>query len=301
MSSIYQNTISQAISFAGLGIHSGKQVKINILPANVDQGIIFKRTDIKSIINIVDTKYSNVIDTKLGTTIANNYGIKIATIEHLMAALWGCGIDNAIIEIDNEEVPIMDGSSAPFVEEINKVNIIAQSKYRNIVKILKKIEVTDGSAHLIMEPADNLQLELDINFSSKAIGQQSYCFDNNEQAFTDMFRARTFGFIKDVELLQSIGLARGGSLANAIVIGHDDQIMNKEGLRYHDEFIRHKALDLIGDIFLAGYLECKISGTQPGHGINNKLLHTLFSDKSNYTIINHKYDLLEPFLKVSNG
>jgi UDP-3-O-[3-hydroxymyristoyl] N-acetylglucosamine deacetylase len=255
-----------------------------LLPAEIDTGIVFKRTDIEDSdnngYNVIPAHYRAVSNTSLCTTISNEHGVKVATIEHLMAAFWGCGVDNVIVEINGPEVPIMDGSSEPFVFMIECAHVCDQTKGRKIIEVLKSISITDGDATASISPADAFAVSMEIDFVSKAIAKQTCVFDSRSLSFKmDLCRARTFGFAEDVSKLQALGLALGGSLENAIVIS-GDEILNEEGLRFQDEFVRHKILDSIGDFYLAGaHIRGHFHGVKSGHAINNKLLKKFFDDK----------------------
>jgi UDP-3-O-[3-hydroxymyristoyl] N-acetylglucosamine deacetylase len=281
-----QKTLERKVSCVGVGLHSGSNVTLSLLPAPVNHGIVFKRVDITGFDNIVPANYNKVTKTQLGTTISNDQGTIVSTVEHLMAALWGCGIDNALIEVDSAEIPIMDGSAEPFVFLAECAGIKEQNVDRKIIKVIKQVEVRDGDKYAIVKPSDDFAIDLEIDFSSKAISNQKWTYSSNAVSFkTDLCRARTFGFDHEVEHLRSLGLARGGSLDNAIVIS-GDKILNKEGLRYDDEFVRHKLLDCIGDFFLAGKrIQGNFTAYKSGHGLNNKLLHKIFEDRSSYEII----------------
>jgi UDP-3-O-[3-hydroxymyristoyl] N-acetylglucosamine deacetylase len=277
---ILQKTIASKISCSGIGIHSGKNTSITFLPASCDSGIIFKRVDVKDKNQIIKANYQNVVETKLGTTIANSDGIKVLTIEHLMAAICGCGIDNLIIEITEEEIPIMDGSSEPFVFLIECAGIISQEKPKKIIEIIKKISIEEDGKIIEVEPSQNLIIDLKIDFNHSQIKQEQFIFDSKSSSFkNDICRARTFGFKKEIEQLRRIGLACGGSLENAILVD-DDKIINESGLRYEDEFVKHKMLDFIGDIYLAGFQVLgKFKVLKCGHSINNKFLQKLFANQ----------------------
>ena len=282
----YQRTINSKVSCNGIGIHSGANVQISLLPAPADSGIVFRRTDVGGINGIIPANYKNVCDTNLGTTIANQYGTKISTIEHLMAAIWGCGIDNLFIEINGPEVPIMDGSSEPFVFLIECAGVNVQDRPRRVIEITKKITIEDNNKIITIEPAKEFSIDFDIEFNHDHIKKQQYDFHSTYTSFkNDLCRARTFGFQHEVEMLHKMGLARGGSLDNAILVGKDG-IINQEGLRYKDEFVRHKTLDFIGDIYLAGgYIVGHFSASKAGHSINNKMLRKLFSDNQSWKMI----------------
>ena len=282
---IKQTTISQSISINGIGLHSGIKVSMKLIPAEADFGIKFIRTDL-SINNTVEALWSNVTNTKLSTTISNNEGVSISTIEHLMSALSGLHIDNLKIEIDGPEVPIMDGSSKEFVNLIESVPLKNLDKKRKIIKIKKNIKVINDNSSVELKPNKQFSIDFEIDFPSKLISKQSCQLQLiNGNYKSDIASARTFGFEKDVDTLRSNGLALGGSLDNAVVVG-DNKILNKDGLRYKDEFVRHKILDSIGDLYLAGApIQGYFYGNKSGHYLNNLLLKSLFSDESNYELI----------------
>jgi len=280
-----QQTIEESISITGIGLHSGKSVEIKLLPAEVDHGIKFIRID-KKTDNVIDAVWSNVSETVLSTTISNQSGIKISTIEHLMSALSGLHIDNLIIFINASEVPIMDGSSKPFVDLIENVGIKIQNKKRKLLNIKKTIEVKKDNSSAKIIPSNQFSIDFEIDFPSQLVSKQSCQLQLiNGNYKTDIAAARTFGFEKDVEYLRSNGLALGGSLENAVVVG-ENEILNKDGLRYSDEFVRHKILDSIGDLYLAGSpIIGYFFGNKSGHYLNNQLLRKLFSDELNYEYI----------------
>ena len=282
---IKQTTLSQSISINGIGLHSGIKVSMKLIPAEADFGIKFIRTDL-SINNTVEALWSNVTNTKLSTTISNNEGVSISTIEHLMSALSGLHIDNLKIEIDGPEVPIMDGSSKEFVNLIESVPLKNLDKKRKIIKIKKNIKVINDNSSVELKPNKQFSIDFEIDFPSKLISKQSCQLQLiNGNYKSDIASARTFGFEKDVDTLRSNGLALGGSLDNAVVVG-DNKILNKDGLRYKDEFVRHKILDSIGDLYLAGApIQGYFYGNKSGHYLNNLLLKSLFSDDSNYELI----------------
>ena len=280
-----QQTIKNEILLTGIGLHSGKQVELQLKPAEIDNGIKFIRTDkIKN--NVINAVWSNVTETVLSTTISNKGGLKISTIEHLMSALSGLHIDNLNIYINAPEVPIMDGSSRPFVDAIEDTGIKIQSKKRKILNVKKVIEVKNNDSSVKIIPNKQFSIDFEIDFPSQLVSKQScqlQLINGNYKA--DIAAARTFGFEKDVEHLRSNGLALGGSLDNAVVVG-ERKILNKDGLRYNDEFVRHKILDSIGDLYLAGSpIIGYFYGNKSGHYLNNQLLRKLFSDESNYEYI----------------
>ena len=282
---IYQQTLLEPLEINGVGLHSGVNVKIKLIPAETNYGVKFVRTDLKQN-NIIHAIWSNVTNTQLSTTISNNFGANVSTVEHLMSALSGLHIDNLRIEIDGPEVPIMDGSSKNFVELIDKNSLKIQNKKRKIIKIKKKIKVEKDDSSIELVPNKHFSIDFQIDFPSPLISKQSCQLQLvNGNYKTDIASARTFGFEKDVDKLRSIGLALGGSLNNAVVVG-ENKILNNEGLRFKDEFVRHKILDSIGDLYLAGApIQGYFSGNKSGHYLNNLLLKTLFSNSENYEYI----------------
>jgi len=280
-----QQTIEDSLIVKGIGLHSGKDVEVKLEPAEVDNGIKFIRVDSKKN-NIIEAIWSNVSETLLSTTIANEYGLKISTIEHLMSALSGLHIDNLNVYINTAEVPIMDGSSRPFVDMIEKIGIKKQNKKRKFLNVKKIIEVSHNNSSVKIIPNNQFSIDFEIDFPSQLVSRQSCQLQLiNGNYKTDIAAARTFGFEKDVEHLRSNGLALGGSLDNAVVVG-ENEILNKDGLRYTDEFVRHKILDSIGDLYLAGSpIIGYFYGNKSGHYLNNQLLRKLFSDESNYEYI----------------
>jgi len=290
---IKQTTLGNKVSCSGIGLHSGSQVNMTIYPAKADMGIVFRRLDVASDVALVPARFDAVCETRLGTTIRNKHGIAVSTIEHLMAAIWGVGIDNAIVELDGPEVPIMDGSSEPFVFMLECAGLASLTAPRKVLRVLKTIEVRDGAPgnesvariQPNVEGDEGCILGIQIQFNNPVINQQSSRYDFREVTFKQtLSRARTFGFEHEVNALRSMGLALGGSLENAIVVGKD-AILNEDGLRYDDEFVRHKALDCLGDLYLAGCrIDAKFDFLRPGHAINNKLLRALFADESAYVM-----------------
>ncbi len=286
--SSHQTTLAGSVTCSGIGLHSGKTVQLTLHPADADTGIQFVRLDVAEDKSVVRAYYLNVSDTMLGTTITNEYGVSVSTVEHLMAALWGAGIDNAIATLDGAEVPIMDGSSEPFVFLIECAGVKTLSAHRDTLEVLKKVSVQEGESIATIRPFDGFALNIAIEYPGTAIPRQQAQYDFSTQSFKHaLSRARTFGFAADVEKLQARGLARGGSLDNAIVIG-DKQVLNEGGLRFGDEFVRHKALDCVGDYFLSSLrIRGAVSTTRPGHGINNKLLRALFADRSAWRLVSN--------------
>lgn len=293
--SAYQTTIAGKISCSGVALHSGEKVNMKLYPAEAGTGIQFVRLDVEDEKSVIPATYDNVTTTMLGTTIANEHGTSVSTIEHIMAALWGLGIDNVIIALDGVEVPIMDGSSEPFVFLLECVGIKKLSTKRNIIEILNTVTVRDGDSVSSISPFDGFKLDIAIDYPGTVIPPQKASYDFSSDNFKNaLCRARTFGFAADVEKLQAQGLARGGSLDNAIVLNHQT-ILNKDGLRYDDEFVRHKALDCVGDFFLSGLrIRGIVSTSKPGHGINNKLLRALFANRDAWRIASSSYTKQQP-------
>ncbi|OYW13647.1 MAG: UDP-3-O-[3-hydroxymyristoyl] N-acetylglucosamine deacetylase [Rhodospirillales bacterium 12-54-5] len=281
---LFQHTVAAEVSCVGVSLHTGDMVNMTIRPAAPNTGIVFVRTDVAQH-QAVPARYDAVVETTLGTTIANSHGVTVSTIEHVMAALWGAGIDNARIELDAAEVPIMDGSSEPFVFLLDCAGRVQQRSLRRTIEVLREVTVEEGKSIATIAPHDGFALDIEIAFNHKLIATQKAQYDFTRTSFKQsLARARTFGFARDVEKMRSMGLALGGSLHNAIVLD-EEQILNEGGLRYADEFVRHKALDCIGDYFLAqGAILGTVKTTRPGHGVNNKLLRALFADPANYRI-----------------
>ncbi len=286
MFNLAQKTINNSISCNSVGLHSGCNVNIKIHPAPINSGIIFRRTDLESKKNEIKANFKNVTTTNLGTSIANEFGASISTIEHLMAAIWGCGIDNLIIDIDNIEVPIMDGSSEPFIFLLECAGIAQQNENRKVVEILEKIHIEDGDKFIEVEPAKAFSFDLKIDFNHPQIKINNLNFNSNLHSFkNDICRARTFCFKNEIDHMHKLGLAKGGSLDNSIVIDND-KILNDGALRYRDEFIRHKALDFIGDLFLSGhYIIGHFNAYKVGHTLNNKFLHHLFNNPKKWRLV----------------
>tara|TARA_Y100000588_G_scaffold370444_1_gene440614 strand:- start:389 stop:1270 length:882 start_codon:yes stop_codon:yes gene_type:complete len=276
-----QKTLKTQIGCSGIALHSGSQTTLTLKPAKPGFGVRINRTDLVNGAREILVSWRNVVDTSLATTIGNNHGTKVGTIEHLMAALAGCEIDNVLIEVNGPEIPIMDGSAAPFVFLIENAGIEIQDAPRSAIKILKPIKVIDGKRSLSVSPSTHFRINFEIDFTSTIISCQKGELSRLGHTFkTEISRARTFGFEKDVDELRNAGLALGGSLENAVVIS-DDKILNEEGLRYDDEFVRHKILDCIGDLYLAGApIIGHVNANLSGHELNNKLLHAVFADDS---------------------
>ena len=288
VSYLTQKTIASKATFSGIGLHTGKKSNMNLLPAAPNSGIIFKRTDL-NFNNIIYPNFNNVSNTSLNTTISNEYGVKVSTIEHLMGALFGLGIDNALIEIDNEEIPILDGSAIQFARKLIEVGIKSSDVPIKIIKIDRRVELIDGKRSMMIEPSKlSLNIDFELKFDNPIIGNQSNKIKVYEDDLTDVYSSRTFCLYEDIERIKSQGLAKGGSLENAIVV-KDKDILNKGGLRNEKEFVNHKILDCIGDLYTCGYrLVANIKCSQGGHFLTNKLLKKVFNDQENYTLLEIK-------------
>ena len=280
MFDIYQKTLSKEVKFKGIGLHSGKASSVNVIPAKEDEGIVFKRVDLKKN-NEIKANFKNVTSAKLCTTLENNHGVKVSTVEHLLAALYIAGIDNAIIEIDNEEVPIMDGSSRDFINAFEKNDLVNQTKKRKYLKISSKIELIDGKRRISIEPNDlSLEVNFQLNYKNKIIGKQKNTIDFQADNLDEVSSSRTFCLFEDIEKIKKFGLAKGGSLENAVVVD-DKKVLNKDGLRNDKEFVNHKILDLAGDFLLSGHrIIGKVNCYQGGHELTNLLLRKIFTLKN---------------------
>ena len=288
MSRLNQKTVKSIINFSGVGLHSGETVNVSINPSEPDSGIIFKRTDLKNN-NLVFPSFSNVSNTSLNTTISNDFGVTVSTIEHLMGALFGLGVDNALIEIDNEEVPILDGSAKKFIEKIMSAGLKISNSPIKIIKINKKIEFKDGERLISIEPSKlSLDIDFELKYANQVIGNQRNKISVYEDDLNDVFNSRTFCLYEDIEMIKKNGLAKGGSLDNAIVV-KQNEILNENGLRNSKEFVNHKILDCIGDLFTCGYrMLANIKCSQGGHYLTNKLLRKVFENKENFSIVEIK-------------
>ena len=288
MSVLSQSTIAKKVFFSGVGIHTGNKVKMSVLPSAPNSGIVFKRTDLKHN-NIIIPNFENVSDATLCTTVSNQFGVKVSTIEHLMAAFLGLGIDNAVVELDSQEVPILDGSARDFVKILKDTGLKNSDVPIKLIKINNHVELEDGDKYISIDKSNTtLEIEFEINYQNKVIKKQKNKISVFEDNLDDIFNSRTFCLYEDIEKLQKIGLGKGGSLNNAIVV-KDDKILNENGLRNESEFVNHKILDCIGDLYLTGYrmigsLKC----THGGHSLTNKLLRKVFNDTRNYSLIEIK-------------
>ena len=284
MKEIYQKTLTNQISFKGVGLHSGKTSTINLLPAKENQGIVFKRVDLDTN-NVIKANFANVSSARLCTTLENDQGIKVSTVEHLLAALYISGIDNAIVEIDNEEVPIMDGSSRDFLKVLQKTSLNNQIKKRKYLKVSSKVELTDGERQISIEPKETFEVSFQLNYKNKVIGKQKNKVNFQNDDLSEVVESRTFCLFEDIENIKKIGLAKGGSLDNAIVVD-DNKVLNKDGLRNNKEFVNHKILDLAGDFMLSGFRVLgKVKCYQGGHELTNNFLRKLIKQKLCYSII----------------
>ena len=275
MSYLTQKTIKNNISFSGISLHSGLEVNVCIKPASPNNGIVFKRVDLKSH-NLVYPNFMNVTNTSLNTTIENEFGVKVSTIEHLMCALFGMGIDNALIEIDNEEVPILDGSAKVFIEKIISAGIEISDSPIKIIKIEKQIEVIEGDKSISINKSNvSLDIEFEIKYKNEFINSQKNKVSVFEDDLSNIYNSRTFCLYEDIEKLKKMGLGKGGSLENALVI-KNNSLMNEGGLRNEKEFVNHKILDCMGDLYLSGYrMIGSLTCSQGGHSLTNKLLRKL--------------------------
>jgi len=285
LTSPLQHTVNAPVRFAGLGVHSGQSVNVTISPAAVDAGIAFLRTDIADRDPRIPARADRVVDTRLGTVIANDDEVRVATIEHLMAAFCGLGVDNAVVCLDAPEMPIMDGSCEPFVKLLDGAGRRPQQARRRFIEILEPIEVTDGDKRAALRPAEGFEVAFEIAFEAAVIGRQSIETAIDEDVFRREFAdSRTFGFLHEVEALRALGLARGGSLDNVVVID-GGAVLNPKGLRRPDEFVRHKALDAIGDLYLLGApLIGRYEGTYSGHALNNALARAVLARPSAWRV-----------------
>ena len=288
MSILNQKTLKKEVKFEGVGLHTGKEVSIKVCPSKPNTGIVFKRIDLDKN-NIVLPNIFNVTNATLCTTISNESGVSISTIEHLMAALYGLGIDNALIEINSQEVPIMDGSAKEFIEKFLMVGFDISEVPIKLIKIINEVSIEDGSKYISIGKSNvSLDIDFEIKYSNSFIGNQKNKINVYENDLSDVYNSRTFCLYEDVENLRKAGLAKGGSLENAVVV-KNDKVLNSEGLRNKLEFVNHKILDCIGDLYLSGYkIIGSIKCSQGGHSLTNQLLRKVFSDKNNYNIFEIK-------------
>ena len=288
MSYLTQKTIKNNVSFNGVALHSGVNVNVNIKPASPNFGIVFKRIDLKEN-NLVYPNFANVTNTSLNTTIENEFGIQVSTIEHLMGALFCLGIDNALVEIDNEEVPILDGSAKNFIEKISSIGIEVSNSPIKIIKINKEVKFTEGERFISIKPSTlSLDIDFELKYKNPIIGNQRNKFKIYEDDLSDVYNSRTYCLFEDIEKIKKNGLAKGGSLDNAIVV-KNNEILNSGGLRNKKEFVNHKILDCIGDLYTSGYrIVASITCSQGGHYLTNQLLRKVFQNKENFSILEIK-------------
>ena len=284
MQKIFQQTIDKIITFEGIGLHSGNTSRVKLIPTAANQGIVFKRTDIKEN-NIIQANYNNVSSAKLCTTLENSSGHKISTVEHLLAAFYIVGIDNVIVEIDNEEVPIMDGSSKDFIEILNNTGTKILNKKVKYLKIIKRVEMKDDGRNISIDPSNlNFEVKFELNYSNSIIGNQKNTVDFSGDNLEDIYSSRTFCLYKDIEKIKKSGLAKGGSLENAVVVD-DKRVINEEGLRNEKEFVNHKILDLAGDFLLSGFrILGSVSCYRGGHELSNLFLRKLLKSESSFKV-----------------
>ena len=288
VSYLTQKTVKRNISFSGIALHSGLNVNVSIKPAEPDFGIVFKRVDLK-INNIIYPNFNNVTNTSLNTTIENEFGAKVSTIEHLMGALFGLGVDNALIEIDNEEVPILDGSAKVFIEKIIASGLNISNSPIKVIKINKEITYSEGERFISIKPSTlSLDIDFELKYKNQVIGNQRNKVKVYEDDLRDIYNSRTYCLFEDIEMIKKNGLAKGGSLENAIVVKHNE-ILNPEGLRNQKEFVNHKILDCIGDLYTTGYrIVASVKCSQGGHYLTNKLLRKIFENNKNFSILEIK-------------
>jgi len=282
-----QNTIKEAIQLEGVGLHNGIKVNLSLIPSDPNSGIVFKRKDLDDSKNKIEANYKNVSASALCTKITNSHGVSVSTIEHLMAAFYGEGVDNVLVEVDAPEIPIMDGSAFDFVEAIRSVGTEKQNYLRKFIKVLKKVEVKDGPKYISIEPlAKDLIIDFEVVYKNALIRTRRKEFKLSNGNLNSIYNSRTFCLYEDIDQIKSQGLAKGGSLENAIVV-KENEILNEDGLRSRDEFVDHKILDCLGDLMLAGSrIFGHIKTSQGGHQLTNVLLRKFLSDKTNWEIEN---------------
>ena len=285
MQEIFQKTISKSVELEGIGLHSGVKTKIKILPAKVNTGIVFKRIDIKKD-NLIEANYKNVFSARLCTSLKNKSNISISTVEHLMAAFYMIGIDNALIEVNGPEIPIMDGSSKNFVETIKNVGLETLNGKRKFLKILRTIENQEGEKLIAIKPSSlGLEVNFQLDYKNEIIGKQQNTINFSKDDLENIYSSRTFCLYEDIAEIKKYGLAKGGSLDNAIVV-QDNKVLNKAGLRNDKEFVNHKILDLVGDFFLSGFrIIGNIKSVQGGHQLSTSFIKKVFEQKNNYLFL----------------
>jgi UDP-3-O-[3-hydroxymyristoyl] N-acetylglucosamine deacetylase len=293
-SEIHEHTLAGPAIMAGLGLHTGERVRMAIRPAPAGSGVVFVRTDVKDRDNRVPATAEAVVATRLGTVIANASGVKVSTIEHLMAALAALGVDNVTVELDGPEVPIMDGSAEPFIELLDRAGFRRQQQPQRYIEVLEEVVVEEGDKSARLLPCSRFEMFFEVDFPTAVIGRQSVDLVVTEDSFRkELSAARTFGFVEEVEALRAAGLARGGSLENAIVID-GDTVLNPEGLRFPDEFARHKALDAVGDLYVLGMpMLARFEGRKAGHGLNNAVVRALLARPSAWRVVTFEREMAE--------
>jgi len=284
----YQKTLAEPLTFDGIGLHTGQTSKITILPGTEDQGIVFKRIDLKNN-NLIKANYKNVSSAKLCTTLENSHGVKVSTVEHLLAAFYISGIDNATVEINCNEVPIMDGSAKEFLDVLKKVKTKKLQKKIKYLRVLEKVELIDEKRKISIEPSDEfLEVDFQLNYDNQIIGKQKNIINFTKDNLNDVSNSRTFCLFDDIEKIKKSGLAKGGSLENAVVVD-DQKVLNKGGLRNKKEFVNHKILDLVGDLLLSGHrILGKVKCFQGGHELTNMFLKKMLVSKTESIIIEEK-------------
>ena len=285
MQEIYQQTINKTVSFEGVGLHSGKISKVRVIPAEDGKGIVFKRTDLEEK-NIIEANYKNVSSAKLCTTLENSSGAKVSTVEHLLAAFYIAGIDNAIVETNCEEIPIMDGSAKEFLDVLKRIKIKTLNSKRKYLKVVDKVELIDGKRTISIEPSEEtLEVDFQLDYKNKIIGKQKNIINFQTDKLEEVSESRTFCLMEDIEKIKKLGLAKGGSLDNAVVVG-SDKVLNKDGLRNHNEFVNHKILDLVGDFLLSGFRVIgKVNCYHGGHELTNSFIRKLMKSESAFAQI----------------
>ncbi len=287
MKNIFLKTVQKPLNFSGVGLHSGINSKVNILPGNEDSGIVFKRTDLSNN-NLIEANFKNVSSTTLSTTLQNKHGVRVSTVEHLLAALYIAGIGSAIIEVDGEEIPIMDGSAKNFLEVFRKTELKQLNKKVEYLKVLETIELTEGNRLIKISPKDSFEVDFELKYKNKIIGNQRNLINFNSDNLKEVEESRTFCLYDDIQKIKKMGLAKGGTLENAVVVD-DGKVINKNGLRNKKEFVNHKILDLAGDFLLSGFrILGKVYCHQGGHQLSNLFLHKLIKSKTKYKIL--KFD-----------
>ena len=287
MPKIYQNSIKNVVTFNGSGLHSGQNTNVKLIPAKENEGINFKRIDFDEN-NTIKADYKNVSSATLCTTLENKFGRKVSTVEHLLAALYICGIDNVTIEIDNEEIPILDGSSKEFINILKNADIKKQATRKKYLKILDRIEYQDKDKKISIVPSSSFEVDFELHYNNKIIGNQRNKIDFTKDNLEDLIESRTFCLYEDIEKIKSVGLAKGGSLDNAIVV-KGEKILNPGGLRNNKEFVNHKILDCIGDLYTSGYrIVASVKCSRGGHYLTNQLLKKVFLNKENFSILEIK-------------